>query len=362
MTLPSELPSRIVVRGTNWVGDTVMSIPALREIRHIFPRSEITLWAPAALEPLLRAIGVAEDVISFDPSLDGYWKRPFRMGRRLAKRFDLAILFQNAFESAFTAWLACVPVRVGFPTDLRGPFLSMAVPLTREIRSKHQVFYYLAIADFLREHYRPDEPKATNLPNCSIEIPPWALERATDLLMSEGIDPTAPLLCLCPGSVNSEAKRWPPAYFSALADLLLERLHGSVIFLGASSETKLIDRILSQMRHAGARNFAGKTDLVTSMAVMQLARMVVSNDTGSAHLAVAASARVVTIFGPTIAGATAPFGPNAHIIQGQAPCAPCRHFRCPFPEHPCMRSVTPQALFVFLQKIMTSEKSETGTG
>lgn len=356
MTQSAELPSRIVVRGTNWVGDTVMSIPAIREIRRIFPSSEITLWGPSGLEPLLRATGVPTDVIAFDAKVGGPLVRSVRMSRRLAQRFDLAILLQNAFESALTAWLACVPARAGFPTDLRGPFLSIPVPLIREIRAKHQVFYYLAISAHIRELFRPGEWVSPDVPDCSVEIPDRALDEARSLLRTPGFDPNGPVFCLCPGSVNSEAKRWPRDYFARLGDLLVGRFSGSVAFVGAPSERGLIDGIVSDMRYPGATNLAGKTDMITSMAVMRLSRMVISNDTGSAHLAVAASARVLTVFGPTVVGATAPFGPNAHVIQGQAPCAPCRHFRCPVSGHPCMRGVTPEAVLSRVEEILARER------
>jgi heptosyltransferase II len=112
-----------------------------------------------------------------------------------------------------------------------------------------------------------------------------------------------------------------------------------------------VEEIISRMRTTRTANLAGRADMLTSMAVMNLSEMVISNDTGSAHLAVAASARVLTIFGPTSAGATAPYGPDAHVIQGIAECAPCRHFRCPHDRHPCMRSVTPQAVMERVEEL-----------
>lgn len=344
-----EFPDRIVVRGTNWVGDTVMSLPAAKELRRIFPSSHITFWVPAGLVPLVASSGIPDDVIGFDATMGGPLKRPFLMSRKLAAgTFGMAVLLQNAFESAFTAWLARIPMRVGYPTDLRGPLLSLKVPLTAEIKQKHQVFYYLGLTDFLEANYLGRHGSRTGLPDCSITLKEDELTKAGEVLASAGVHRGRPLFCLCPGSVNSEAKRWPADLFASLADLLIQRVYGQVVFLGAPSEKPLIESIISAMNARGGVNLAGQSDMITSMALMHLSDLVISNDTGSAHLAVAAGARILTIFGPTSVGATAPYGRNTYLIQGEAPCAPCRHFRCPKPDHPCMRGIGPE---IVLEKV-----------
>lgn len=351
---PPPLPGSIVVRGTNWVGDTVMSLPAMRELRRIFTDSSITVWVPSNLVDLARAACVADELLSFDKNYPGRITRPFRMMPRLrARGFDMAVLFQNAFEAALTVFLAGIPVRVGYPTDLRGLLLTLRAPLTGEIAAKHQVFYYLGITDYLDRMYHGHEPPASRIPDCSILLNPEELAHARDLLESEGADLAASLFVLCPGSVNSEAKRWPSDSFAQLADLISETFNGQVIFLGAPGERGLVQGIQATMRTHGSVNLAGKARMTTSMAVMHLSRMVVSNDTGSAHLAVAASAKSLTLFGPTIPGATAPFGPDAYIMEGEAPCTPCRHFRCPVEGHPCMRNITSEAVLARVSEILS---------
>ncbi|AFM25515.1 lipopolysaccharide heptosyltransferase II [Desulfomonile tiedjei] len=340
--------SRIVVRGTNWVGDTVMSIPALRNLRRLFPEMHITVWATSGLAPLIKATEVPDDLICFDASHGGALVRPFRMRRELARgQFGMMVLFQNAFESAFTSALARIPLRIGFPTDLRGPLLNVKVPLTEKIRKQHQVFYYLAITEYLANLV--GNPSAPRNPDCSVRIPAQATEEAMALLSSHGISQSADFFCLCPGSVNSEAKRWPRQNFANLADRLQAR--GQVVFLGAPGERDIVDDIIREM-HSPAVNLAGRSDILHSMAIMNLSRFVISNDTGSAHLAVASSARVLTIFGPTIPGATAPYGEKAHIVQGSAQCAPCRHFTCPHQNHPCMNSITPENVLRELERLI----------
>gem|GEM_PF-422089 len=322
-----------------------MSLPAAKRLRAIFPQAHITFWVPSGLAAVIEAAGVADAVLTFDGNSGGPLKRPFAMRRSLQQgAFDMAVLLQNAFESAFTAWLAGIPARVGFPTDLRGPLLTVKVPLTANVRQSHQVFYYLTITDFIEQHWLGHGTSEKTEPDCSISLPEEAIREARDLLTASGVDMHGRFVCLCPGSVNSEAKRWPQESYARLGDLLMEQYGMQVVFLGAPQETSLIESIIAAMKGRGAVNLAGRASTIASMAVMRQSSLVISNDTGSAHLAVAASAKVLTIFGPTIPGATAPFGTNAHLIQGVADCAPCRHFRCPKPDHPCMRTTSPEAI------------------
>jgi heptosyltransferase-2 len=353
VNVPENL-SRILVRGTNWVGDTVMSLPAVKQLRRLFPSAHLTLWCPDGLSVLWKATGIPDQVISFSASSGGPLRRSLRMSKLIASQnFDLVVLFQNAFESAFTAWLARIPYRVGYGTDLRGPLLNVKVPLTDEIRLKHQVFYYLAITDFLADSFQTSITHENEEPDCSISLGAERIEKARALMLSGNFDLNRPIFCLCPGSVNSDAKRWPADYFAELADLLIQN-DGQVVFLGAPQEHDLIENIQSLMQNRGSMNLTRASDMITAMAVMNLADMVISNDTGSAHLAAAAGASILTIFGPTSPGATAPYGTRSYTIQGDAPCAPCRHFKCPLPTHLCMRNIKPASVFRRIQSIADS--------
>ena len=346
-------PSRIVVRGVNWVGDTIMSLPAARALRKMFPAAHIAFWIPAYLEPLLRLTKIPDEIIVFEKKDGGVLKRPLLMKGRLERgHFDMAVLFQNAFESAFTAWLSGIKLRVGYPTDLRGSFLNIKTPLVPSILSGHQVFYYLEIVKHLDSYFRLGRFQYLGKPDCSIKLPAVELEKARKLLLDEGADLKGRLVCLCPGSVNSDAKRWPAEYYSRLADLLIEELDARIVFLGAPQERDMLDGIIGQMKRGPAFNLAAKSDMVMSLGIMNQSSLVISNDTGSAHLAVAAGVRGLTIFGPTIAGATAPFGPLALIIQGKAECAPCDDHNCRDKGHTCMRGLTPEVVAQKASEIM----------
>ncbi|MGC8660211.1 MAG: glycosyltransferase family 9 protein, partial [Desulfomonilaceae bacterium] len=191
-------------------------------------------------------------------------------------------------------------------------------------------------------------------PDCSIKLPTATINRSRKFLSNEGLDLSKPFLCLCPGSVNSDAKRWPAEYFAALADILCKRFGFQIVFLGAIQERSLVDSIISQMKTGPAFNFAAKSDIIMSLGIMNLSSLVISNDTGSAHLGVASGAKCLTIFGPTIAGATAPFGERTFIVQGKADCAPCNDHHCKREGHSCMRGLVPQIVAKRASEILTS--------
>lgn len=334
-----------------------MSLPAVKELRRIFPFSHITFWAQSGLAPLISATGIPDKIISFDSNSEGPCKRVMTMSKRLAaEHFEMAVLLQNAFESAFTSWVARIPTRGGYPTDLRGPFLTIKIPLSKKIKLKHQVFYYLGITDFL-ERYFQGTCTRTGTPDCSVSLGKEVLEEARSLLAEAGV--SRPFFCLSPGSVNSEAKRWPAESFAALADILGESFGCQIVFLGAPQERNLVDGIIASMKNGAAANMTGRGNMISSMGIMNLSQLVISNDTGSAHLAVAASAGVLTLFGPTSPGATAPYGPGTHIMRGKADCAPCRYFRCPKPDHTCMKTIEPDAVFEKIQEILGERGGRT---
>jgi heptosyltransferase-2 len=296
--------------------------------------------------------------MTFKESEGGSFKRTFLMKDRLQKgHFDMAVLFQNAFECAFTAWMAGIKLRVGYPTDLRGALLNIKAPLIPSILSGHQVFYYLEIVKYLDSYFRLGRFQYLSKPDCSIKLPVKEVDKARKILLEAGVDPKAPFVCLCPGSVNSDAKRWLQEHYAVLADILIERGGLQIIFLGATQEVDLINSIIGEMKKGPAFNLAAKSNIVVSLGIMSLSSLVISNDTGSAHLAIAAGAKCLTIFGPTIAGATAPFGNRAYIIQGKAECAPCNDHNCRRQGHPCMKSLSPELVARKASEIMAPPPS-----
>src|SRR5437879_2191634 len=134
---------KILVRGANWIGDAVMSIPALKELRRIFPDARITLHTRTWAEGLFAEAPFIDELVTFDKSpwaaRDVYDNSQFLR----ADGYDLAIVFPNSFESALTSFLSSIPRRIGYNKDLRGLLLTDPVAVPEWHNRRHQVFYYL---------------------------------------------------------------------------------------------------------------------------------------------------------------------------------------------------------------------------
>ena len=138
---------RILIRSTNWIGDAVMSTPAVRYVRKNFPHARISILTKPWVAPVFQSSPYIDSVLIYDGSEK---HKGFGGKLRLAKElkqhhFDAAILLQNAFEAAFIALLAGIPCRIGYNTDARGLLLTHAVQCTSQIKQVHQTRYYLGI-------------------------------------------------------------------------------------------------------------------------------------------------------------------------------------------------------------------------
>ncbi len=163
------------------------------------------------------------------------------------------------------------------------------------------------------------------------------------LLGDNGARPGRPLVAICPGSTNSRAKRWPAERFAAVADMLVERTGAEVVLVGAAEELEISEEVARHMR-ARAVVLTGRTDLAQTAAVLKASDLLVTNDTGPAHVAAAVGCPVVVIFGPTNPVTTRPFSDTAEVVRRPPDCAPCMLRDCPI-DHRCMTAVTPEDVF-----------------
>jgi heptosyltransferase-2 len=335
---------RIIVRGTNWVGDAVMTVPALRQLRRLFPAAHITLATRAWAEGLFADADFLDHLQVHEGSGLRSVVQQVRQWRQ--GNFDLAVLFPNSLETALVASLARVPLRIGYATEGRQPLLTHPLALPEWRESKHEVFYYLKIVAELEWLIKGEQGFLETQPNGSLEVSEARKTIAREFLRARGvrsIDDENPLIALCPGSINSRAKRWPAERYAALADHLIDELGAEILLVGSSAEAEVSLEVSRHMRNKPVL-LTGETDLAQLVAVLSLVDLLVTNDTGPAHIASALGRPTLVIFGPTNPLTTRPFSPFGEIVREPPDCAPCMLRDCPI-DHRCMTAITPEDVF-----------------
>ena len=333
---------RILIKGTNWIGDAVMSIPAIKKIRTAFPKSFIALHTRKWAEDVFPDSGLFDTVISFEPG-GSRMRNVLEQSRALRRySFDAAVLLPNSFESALTVALAGIPRRFGYRTDGRRILLTDSLPVPPWKSERHESEFYLNLAGTMIVAIGGTE--FGNLPtNSLLSVSEERKHGAKELLETYGIDPGRTLIAIGAGSTNSIAKRWPVEYFANLCDSAFDEFGSEIVLLGAPNESD-VGRALSNLSKAKIHDLTGKTDLSLAMAILGIADLFVSNDMGLAHLAAGLGTPTVTLFGPTNEVATAPLGPNARFVREVVECSPCMLRECPI-DHRCMRRLEPSRVF-----------------
>jgi heptosyltransferase-2 len=345
--MQAEAIKRVVVRGTNWVGDSLMTVPALRALRRVLPDANITLAIRPGVKGIFSETDFIDDVLVYDRKSAFSVIPQIREWRR--RKFDLAVLFQNAFEAALIPFVAGVPVRLGYATESRQALLTHPLGLPDWRSSRHEVFYYLYLVTALEQMLFGTSSICEAEPDASIEISEANRSQATDLLRAHGVPEDELVVAICPGSINSRAKRWPAEAYAALADRLIDARR-QVLLIGSKEELDVSNEVTSRMRH---RPFVltGKTNLDQIVPVLAAVDLIVTNDTGPAHIGSAFGRPTIVIFGPTNPLTTRPFSPLAEILRRPPDCAPCMLRDCPI-DHRCMTAITVDEVFERSQALL----------
>ena len=335
---------RILIRATNWVGDAIMTLPALEAVRENFPSSQITVLAKSWVAPLFENHPAVDRVLAFDKG-NGAGAgviELLRVARLIRKeRFDLAILFQNAFEAALLAYFGRAKQRVGYKTDGRGFMLTHGVPRTEKVLGIHQVGYYCSMLRAVGCPARDRDPV--------LHLGLGVRKQAAGILKSKGIDSSGFVVGLSPGAVFGSAKRWLPDRFAEIGDRVVERWGASVVVFGSGRERAIGDRVCGAMKNE-AINLCGKTSLKAAMGTISLCRFFVTNDSGLMHMASALGLPTVAVFGSTDHVTTGPRGPKTRIVRRAASCAPCLKQECPT-DHRCMLDITPEMVWETMEAL-----------
>ena len=292
-----------------------MCLPALQAIRNCFPQARIAILAKPWVAGLYAREKFADEVIPYQR--DARWG----MIRELrARRFDCAILLQNAFEAALIAWLARIPNRIGYNLDGRGFLLTRAVPAPgRGEIPRHERFYYLEL--LRRAGVIEGYPE-----NDAIRLDPPPVERKRVVGVS-------------PGAAYGGAKRWLPERFAETALRLARDRSASVALFGSKDERPLCEAVATLLDGHPVVNYAGETTLAQFIELAAGCEIFLTNDSGAMHIASALGVPTVAIFGATDDEATGPTGPLARVVREPVECSPCLLRECPI-DHRCMTRVT----------------------
>jgi len=356
----SVAPRRLLVRGVNWIGDAVMTTPALLRLREALPDAHVTLLTPAKLAGLWPGHPAVNEVVTFAPK-EGI----FSVARRLrAAGFDAALVLPNSFRTGLEVWLAGIPRRIGYAGSWRSGLLTEAVPWRTDVvkmrkrtpeevrrlvaeadrsaafrprqaalQARHHIFHYLHLAASLGAKA---EPLAPHIAVADDEIA--AVKAKFNLL--GGL-----LIGLNAGAEYGPAKRWPADRFIAVAKELRGRLNCSFVIFGGPADAALAAELaaaLVALPSSTVTNLAGRTSLRELCAALRACRVVLTNDTGPMHVAAAVGTRLVGLFGSTsveLTGPGMPGDPRHILLRGDAPCAPCFLRECPV-DFRCMKSLT----------------------
>jgi heptosyltransferase-2 len=330
--LPENGIERLLIRGTNWIGDVVMTIPAVAAIRARWPQAVISVLAKPWVADVYRLSPDIDNVIIFEePGRHGKAAGKLRLARELRRKgFDCAILLQNAIEAAIIARLAGIPLRAGYNSDGRGALLTHSVRRTAEIRRVHQIDYYLEMVRAL------GCPPVTREARLHPGGDSAALAEA--LFYRFGIVAKTPIIGISPGAAYGPAKRWFPDRFGAVVDSLIEEYQAQAIVFGSGGDRPSAAEVQKNSRHQ-LIDISGKTNLREAIALISRCDVFISNDSGLMHVSGALGVPTVGIFASTNPATTSPAGPKSVVIHHDIACSPCLKPVCPT-DFQCMKLIT----------------------
>jgi len=328
---------RILVRGVNWVGDTVLTYPAVQQLKTLFPHSHLAILVSSRLVDLWKTSPHVDEIIPFQKKkgIGSLWE-DLNISQSLNERnFDLAVIFPRSFRSAFQVYLARIPIRIGYQDEGRSFFLTHGIHRTKEILRSHRVHYFRKLTEPLGKVESYPSPRIV----LREEDRRWAEERLRDL----GIRNREPLIGMNPGATYGLAKCWSPRRFGELGKRLCEKWKATLLLFGKEEEGAIAKEILQNLE-AGGIDLTGKTRLLQLAALLERCRLLVTNDTGTMHIAAAVGTSVVALFGSTDPSVTGPWGDGHVVVRKDVPCSPCLKRVCPT-DHQCMELITVDEVF-----------------
>jgi heptosyltransferase-2 len=327
---------KLLIRATNWVGDAIMALPAVRAVRARFPDAEIAILARAYVADLYREQRVCDRLIVYDANgvHAGLAGRERLAGELRAQGFDVALLLQNAFDAAWIAWRARITERIGYARDGRRWLLtkSVKVPQAGEIPA-HETFYYLEL--LRRAGWIENLPEDNFI---RFDVSAEQRKRGAEILIEGGARPHALRIAMGAGASFGAARCWPAERFAEVANRLAEPTDANVVLFGTAGEAAVTSAIAQRLRKP-AIDLTGKTTIAELPGALSQCHLFIGNDSGVMHVAAAVGLPVVGIFGPTDPFGTGPITSRRAIVQEKPYCSPCFLRRCPT-DHRCMTGIS----------------------
>jgi heptosyltransferase-2 len=329
--------AKVLIRSVNWIGDAVMTTPAIAMIREHFSNAEITVLANEMVSQLLLHHPGIDRIITFERGGKhrGVAGR-LRLAAELRKHaFNLAIIFPNSFDAAVVPWLAGIPARIGKCSDGRTLLLNGRYRAEKKSPPRHEVEYYLN----LMRHFGITGSQTP----LQLFITSEEEKRATALLAEYGIQPEDFVLGINPGASYGSAKRWYPDRFAQVALRLTKQWQAKIVIFGGPGETAIAADIEKNLE-GNAVNLAGKTSVRELMALIRRCNFFITNDSGPMHIAAAFDVPLVAVFGSTDHTGTSPYSSHSVVVRNTSvECTPCKLRECPT-DHRCMTTVTVDAV------------------
>lgn len=358
------MDEKILVRGVNWIGDAVMTIPALRGLRKAYPESKLSLLIKPSVAPLFEKDPAIYEIILYEEKFTGIIGK-LKLARRLRMiGFSKAILLQNAFDAALIAYLAGIPERIGYDRDRRGFLLTKPIPSLNNDRKIHHINYYLNLlrASGISADYSQ----------------PWIYLSLEERMAARDTVSTLkrPLLGINPGATYGSAKRWFPERFAEVAHWFIRDTRGSVVIFGDGKESDIAEEIeKTAIRRSEARsqgspshpplakggqtrgshsllNLAGRTSLRELTSLISECDVFLTNDSGPMHIAYAVGTPLVALFGSTDPDLTGTLEEGNVVIKNDFDCSPCFERTCKNSDMRCMYAITSDEVFLAVIKLL----------
>ncbi|HUV50294.1 MAG TPA: lipopolysaccharide heptosyltransferase II [Anaerolineae bacterium] len=336
---------QLLIRSTNWIGDAVMTTPAVRAIRKNFPHAEISILTKPWVAPVFESSPYIDNILIYDDfekhkGLSG----KLRLARELKTYgFDAAILLQNAFEAALIAFFAGIPCRIGYNTDARSFLLTHSVSCTPQIKKMHQTGYYLGILHGIGLD--------TDGPGLDLVVDKKYQNRAAKILEEHGVSRADRLVGINPSATFGPAKQWFPERYAALSDKIHEVFGARILLFGGPGDRELGRRISQMMQHPPV-DLCGKTKLEEAIALINMCNLFITNDSGLMHVAAALDIPLIAIFGSTNPVTTGPKGLDSRIVRIPVECSPCLKPECPKGHLKCMDQIEVDMVFDVAKELL----------